>query len=327
MLHGGDIDGGALPWQSRHRAMTTRPVLVIAGPTASGKSAIALALAERLDGVIINADALQLYRELEVLTARPGAAELARAPHRLYGALAASDACSAARWRALALDAIAAAAPPRLPIVVGGTGLYLRALLRGLAPMPTVPAAIRRAAAERRRALGPDAFHREVAARDPQMAARLPSGDTQRLIRAWEIFEATGRPWSTWILQPDEPPPAGLRFAVMALAPPRPDLYRAIDRRLAGMLERGALDEVRRVMDLDPALPIHKALGVRELARHLRGEVTLDAALAATQQATRHYAKRQMTWLRHQLPEATWFCAQYSDQLDPEIFSFIRNMG
>jgi tRNA dimethylallyltransferase len=304
----------------------TRPVLVLAGPTASGKSGLATALAERLDGVVINADAMQVYRELAILTARPGPAELARAPHFLYGVLPANDPCSAARWRALALETIDAVAP-RLPIVVGGTGLYLRALLRGLAPLPPVPAAVRAAAAARRRALGPEAFHREVAARDPAMAARLPVGDTQRLIRAWEIFEATGRPWSAWLAAPDQPPPSDLHFAVMVTAPPRAALYRAIDRRLAAMLEHGALDEVRALRDLDPALPIHKALGVRELARHLRGELDLADALAAAQQATRRYAKRQMTWLRHQLPGATWFDAQYSDQLDPEIFSFIRKMG
>jgi tRNA dimethylallyltransferase len=301
-------------------------VLVIAGPTASGKSGLAVALAERLDGAVINADALQVYRELEILTARPAPAERARAPHHLYGVLAADEPCSAARWCALALETIASVAP-RLPIVVGGTGLYLRALLRGLAPLPAVPAAVRAAAEARRAALGPAAFHREVAARDPVTAARLPVGDRQRLIRAWEIFEATGRPWSAWLAAPDQPPPAGLDFAVMVVAPPRAALYGAIDRRLADMVARGALDEVRAVMALDPALPIHKALGLRELARHVRGEVPLDEAVAAAQQATRHYAKRQMTWLRHQLPEAGWFDAQYSNPLSPEIFSFIREMG
>jgi len=298
---------------------------VIAGPTAGGKSGLATRIAERFDGTVINADALQVYRELEILTARPTGAELARARHRLYGVLAATDPCSAARWRALALDAIAAA--PGLAIVVGGTGLYLRALMRGLAPLPAVPAAVRAAAVARRSVLGPEAFHREVAVRDPAMAARLPVGDRQRLVRAWEIFEATGKPWSDWLAAPDEPPPSGLRFAVMAVAPPRAELYRAIDRRLVAMVERGALDEVRGLAALDPALPVHKALGARELARHLRGELALADALAAAQQATRRYAKRQITWLRHQLPGATWFGAQYSDQLSPEIFSFIRKMG
>jgi tRNA dimethylallyltransferase len=307
---------------------SARAVLVIAGPTAGGKSGLATTLAERLGGTVINADALQVYRELAILTARPTQAELERAPHRLYGVLAANDPCSAARWRALALDAIAAA--PGLPIVVGGTGLYLRALMRGLAPLPAVPAAVRAAAVARRAALGPDAFHREVAARDPAMAARLPVGDRQRLVRAWEIFEATARPWSDWLAAPDEPPPSGLRFAVTVVAPPRAALYRAIDQRLAAMLERGALDEVRALGALDPALPIHKALGARELVRHLQGELTLAAALTGAQQATRNYAKRQMTWLRHQLPDATWFVSeyeQYSDQLTPQIFSFIRKMG
>jgi tRNA dimethylallyltransferase len=301
-------------------------VLVIAGPTASGKSGVALALAERLDGAVINADALQVYRELEILTARPGPGELARAPHHLYGVLAADDPCSAARWRALALEAIAAAAPRR-PILVGGTGRYLRALLRGLARMPAIPPGVRTAATTRRAELGPEAFHREVAARDPATAARLPVGDRQRLIRAWEIVEATGRPWSAWLAEAAEPPPPGLDFTVLAIAPPRAALYQAIDRRLEAMLARGAHLVERAVMALDPALPIHKALGLREFAAHLRGATTLAAALAAAQQATRRYAKRQMTWLRHQLPEAHWVNAQYSDQLGPEIFSFIREMG
>ncbi len=307
-----------------------RNVLVIAGPTASGKSGLAAALADHCGGAVINADALQVYRELRILTARPDAAALARAPHHLYGVLPATEACSAARWRDLALATIDAVAP-RLPIVVGGTGLYLRALLRGLAPLPAIPAPVRAAAAARRQALGPAAFHAEVAARDPVAAARLPPGDTQRLIRAWEIFEATGRPWSAWLEQTDAPPPAGLRFHVMVIAPERPALYAAIDRRFETMVAAGGLDEARAIMDLDPALPIHKALGARELADHLRGGRDLPAALAAAQQATRHYAKRQMTWLRHQLPRgeggAIWFTAQYSDQLDPEIFSFIRKMG
>jgi tRNA dimethylallyltransferase len=308
----------------------TRGVLVIAGPTASGKSGLAARVAERCGGAVINADALQVYRELEILSARPGAAALARAPHHLYGILPATTPCSAARWRDLALAAIEAVVP-RLPIVVGGTGLYLRALLRGLAPLPAVPDAVRAAAVARRHDLGPAAFHAEVATRDPAAAARLPPGDTQRLIRAWEIFEATGRPWSAWLAEPDAPPPAGLRFAVMVVAPPRPALYAAIDRRFEAMVAAGALDEARAIMALDPQLPIHKALGARELARHLRGELDRAAAVAAAQQATRNYAKRQMTWLRHQLPPgeggATWFTAQHSDQLDPEIFSFIRKMG
>ncbi len=306
----------------------------MAGPTASGKSALALELAEAFDGAIINADAMQVYRELEVLTARPDAAASARAPHRLYGVLPGAEPCSAGRWRDLALAEIAeAVAAGRLPIVVGGTGLYLRALARGLAPLPPVPAAQRRAARERHRELGGAAFHAALAARDPATAARLEPGDSQRLIRAWEVLEATGRPISAW--QAEESGAAALyRFHCIALRPPRDALYAACDRRFLTMVEAGALEEVRALLalGLDPELPVMKALGVAELAAHLDAALPLETAIARAQQATRRYAKRQMTWLRTQLPRdfssnqvsPIAIEAQFSESLRQEIFTIIR---
>ena len=278
-------------------------VVVIGGPTASGKSGMALDIAVALGGTVINADSMQLYTDLDVLTARPGAEDLARAPHRLYGVLPASERGSAARWRDMALVEIAAAhAAGRLPVVVGGTGLYLRTLMEGLSAVPSIPEDVRKAAHARLRALGGEAFRAELVARDPA-SAKLNPGDTTRLTRAWEVLEATGHPLSHWQTQTAEGAPEGLRFTVLVLDPPRDALYANCDRRFRVMMGQGALDEVRQLdaRNLDPDLPAMKALGVPELRAHLRGELSLDEAIALAQQSTRRYAKRQVTWFRHQL--------------------------
>ena len=282
---------------------TTRDVVVIGGPTASGKSGMALDIAGALGGTVINADSMQLYADLDVLTARPGAADLARAPHRLYGVLPAEERGSAARWRDLALAEIAAAHEAgRLPVVVGGTGLYLRSLMEGLSAVPPVPEEVRRAAHARLREMGGDAFRAALVARDPA-SARLNPGDTTRLTRAWEVLEATGHPLSHWQTQAADGAPAGLAFTVLLLDPPRDALYANCDRRFAAMMGQGALEEVRRLVarGLDPDLPAMKALGVPELRRYLQNELSLDEAVALAQQSTRRYAKRQVTWFRHQL--------------------------
>lgn len=286
---------------------TLPPVIAIGGPTASGKSGLAVALAERLDGVIVNADASQVYRDLQILTARPSADDEKRVPHRLYGVLEPSDRCSAGRWRGMALAEIGdTLAAGKRPILVGGTGLYLRALLQGIAPVPDIPDDIRTLARARHAEVGGEAFHAALAARDPEMAARLRPQDSQRLMRAWEVMEATGRSLAEWQRLPAEA--AGYRFHVVVLTPPRDELYTACNARFAEMVAAGALDEVRALMDraeaegLDPDLPVFKAVGYGELAAYLRGESGLDAAVAAAQQRTRRYAKRQLTWFRHQLP-------------------------
>jgi tRNA dimethylallyltransferase len=277
------------------------PVLVIAGPTASGKSALALALANLFCGTIINADSLQTYRDLRVLTARPEAAAEQCAPHRLYGFLDAAERGSVADWRALALaESAAAARADRLPILVGGTGLYLRALEKGLAPVPEISAEIRQEAAELYRVLGGAAFRERLALLDPSGARRLFPGDRQRLVRAYEVVCATGVPLVTWQRRPHPLPP--YRFATILLAPPRDRLYAACNTRFARMIETGALAEAAALdaRGLDPGLPAMKAVGLHELLRHLRGETALTDAVAAAQRATRRYAKRQMTWFRHQ---------------------------
>jgi tRNA dimethylallyltransferase len=301
-------------------------MILVGGPTASGKSALARAIAEAFGGWVINADSMQVYRDLRILTARPDPAEEARVPHRLYGVLDGADPCSAARWRVLALDEISVARREgALPVLVGGTGLYFRALTKGLAAVPEIPIEVRRAARSLHEEIGGAGFHAALAARDPGAAARLAPGDTQRLLRAWEVVVATGRPLAEWQrgLSADAAPQAA---CAIVLLPPRAELYAACDARLAAMVERGALDEVKALIArrLDPALPVMKALGVRELAAHLRGEATPAEAVARAQQATRHYAKRQFTWFRHQMPEAKAVKTQFSERIAEEIFSFIR---
>ena len=301
--------------------------IVVAGSTASGKSALAVALAAAFDGVVINADSMQVYRELRILTARPSAAEEDAVPHRLYGVLSATERCSAGRWRALAQGEITAAqAVGRRPILVGGTGLYLKALLEGIAPIPEVPEAVRHRVHDLHRELGAAGFHAALAARDPHSAARLAPGDTQRLLRAYEVLEATGRPLS--VHQAVAPTQPGIKAITLVLSPPRNALAGAIDRRCAAMLEAGALAEVAALMrlGLDPTLPAAKAVGVPVLIRHLFGELTRAEALRLFQQATRQYAKRQGTWFRHQLAASKHIDAQYSESLLPEIFRFIREV-
>jgi tRNA dimethylallyltransferase len=302
------------------------PLIVIGGPTATGKSALALRLAESSGGVVINADSMQVYRDLAVLTARPGPAEAARAPHRLYGVLDAADPCSAARWREMALAEIAAAeAAGRLPVLVGGTGLYIRALIEGIAEVPEIPAAIREEARALHRALGGEAFRARLAERDPAGAARLAPGDTQRLVRAYEVVAATGTPLAEWQCRTGPASPGFDVFAV-TLLPERAALYTACDARLVAMIEGGALEEVRRLAGrgLDPGLPLMKAVGVRELVRHVAGEIGREEAVALAQRATRNYAKRQSTWFRHQFPTARIVAAQFSESTAQEIFSFLR---
>ncbi len=302
------------------------PAIVIAGPTASGKSGLALALAREFGGVVINADSMQVYAGLPILTAQPSAADQALVPHRLYGVLAPSELCSAARWRDLAAAEMEKAwAEGKLPIVVGGTGLYLRSLMQGLSPIPEIPDAVRNAVRRQLAELGNAAFHAHLAGRDPAMAARLEVGDSQRMVRALEVLEATGRSLADWQAEPLE---GGVDAAwhSIALLPERDRLYAACDGRFQAMIAAGALDEVRafRTLGLDPALPVMKALGLRELAAHLAGEIDLISAVASAQQATRNYAKRQCTWFRHQLNASETITEQLSESLIATIFLKIR---
>ena len=283
--------------------------ILIAGPTASGKSELALKLAERLDGVIVNADSMQIYRDLRIITARPNHDDEARVPHRLYGHVDAAENYSVGRWCADVGTALnEAEAEGRIPILTGGTGLYFKALTQGLSAVPPTPAEIRVTVRTRLDSEGVAALHAELARRDPAMAARLKPGDTMRIGRALEVLEATGRSLADWhrdgmpaILDPK-------RTVSVFLTLDRAELYRRIDARFDAMLAGGALEEVRALdaRRLDPLLPAMKAHGVPWLRRHLAGEITLVTAAEAAKLDTRRYTKRQLTWFRNQMPGWQW---------------------
>jgi tRNA dimethylallyltransferase len=283
--------------------------VLIAGPTASGKSALALALAETHGGVIINADSMQVYRDLRVLTARPTREEEARVPHRLYGHVDAAVSFSAGAWVADAAKVLAEArAHNRMPIFTGGSGLYFKALTRGLSALPPIPPEVRDDVRARLQRDGVEALHAQLTQCDPASAERLKSRDKIRIARALEVVEATGRSLTDWHrdgLPPLLPPGT---FTAVFLAAERDELYARIDARFDAMLQAGALDEVAALAArwLDPLLPAMKAHGVPALIRHLNGEITLQQAAVIGRSDTRHYAKRQFTWFRHQLPEFEW---------------------
>ena len=280
---------------------------LIAGPTASGKSALAIELAERIGGVVINADASQVYRDLRVLSARPSPADEARVPHRLFGHVDGADTCSAARWAAAAAAEVGRAhAAGLVPVLVGGTGLYLRTLFDGIAPVPDIDPDVRAAV----RALPVAAAHAALAREDPAAAARLNPRDTTRVARALEVVRATGRPLAAW--QAERVGGIGATLAVRAtvLLPDRETLMARCDARLADMFDGGAVAEVAALLardDVPRDAPVRRAIGVPEIAAMLAGTLTRDAALAAARLATRRYAKRQYTWFRNQLP-AEWQC-------------------
>jgi tRNA dimethylallyltransferase len=278
--------------------------VLIAGPTASGKSALALDIAERIGGVIVNADSMQGYQILDVLTARPGPADMARVPHFLYGHVHPSTPYSTGLWlRDVGRLASEGALTTRPAVFVGGTGLYFRALVEGISEMPDIPADVRRHWRGQLERLGPVALHRSLRRDDPAAAARLKSGDGQRIVRALEVLEASGRSILHWQETRSAPliDRAGARFLVVE--PEREALKARIDERFDSMIERGALEEVRTLaaLALDPALPAMKAIGVPELRAALAGEIGFTEAIDRAKTATRQYAKRQGTWFRHQL--------------------------
>ncbi|WP_336080364.1 tRNA (adenosine(37)-N6)-dimethylallyltransferase MiaA [Thalassospira sp. CH_XMU1448-2] len=294
------------------------PVLIVAGPTASGKSALALDMAEAFDGVVINADSMQVYEELRILSARPDESETARAPHRLYGVLSGREACSAGKWREMAMAEIADChASGKLPIITGGTGMYLNALTEGIAPIPDVPARIRDSVTAELEDLGHAAFFEKLAKDDPETAATLDGTNTQRLIRAAEVFAHTGRGLTAWHKEPVITPPANMKFKKLCYMPPRDILYDRCNRRFDLMIEQGAIDEVRDLiaLGLPESAPVMKAVGVRELGAYLAGKIDLATAKEKSQRETRRYAKRQLTWFRHQMTDKEIIDAQYSESL------------
>lgn len=296
-------------------------VVVIAGPTASGKSDLALALAENFGGVVINADSQQRYRDLPILTAQPSAAERARVPHRLFGDLDAEVVSTAADWAAKAArEILEAHGAQRLPIVVGGTGLYLKVLMQGVADIPPIPEEIRKAARTLLADMGNTAFHRLLAERDPDSAARIPAGNTQRLARAWEVLEATGTPLRIWHNAPTQPALAADYLPVLLL-PAREDLVAACATRFAAMMAAGAMGEVQAVVQkgIPRDAPAMNALGAKELADHIEGRLNLETAVRLAETATRQYAKRQSTWFRHQFNSEITLEARYTGMQRDEV--------
>jgi tRNA dimethylallyltransferase len=306
--------------------MADATAILIAGPTASGKSGLALAIAERMGGVVVNADSMQVYRELSILTARPPAADLARAPHALYGFVSGAEAYSAGRYAPDAARAVAEArGQGRVPIIVGGTGLCFKALLEGLSPVPAADPEVRaywRAQAARRPATE---LHALLAERDPEMAARLMPTDPQRIVRALEVLESTGRSLAAWQREPGTPVLAEGETVRLLVMPDRDLAGSRIDARFDAMLVEGAVEEVRGLLacEFSHELPIMRALGVAPLAAHVRGELQLDAAVAAAKLETRQYAKRQATWLRRYMRSWRPIEAQQTERISAGNFALI----
>jgi tRNA dimethylallyltransferase len=299
--------------------------VLIAGPTASGKSALALAIAEQLDGAIINADSMQIYRDLRILTARPSPDEEARVAHRLYGHVDAALNYSVGRYVGEAAEALALTEREgKLPIFVGGTGLYFKALTCGLATMPPIPGPVRKAVRERLEAEGPQMLHAELARADAISAERLKPTDRQRIARALEVVLATGRPLSDWQAEKTKPLLDPAQIVKLFVSPDRAELYARIDARFDTMLTAGALDEVNELAarQLDPQLPAMKAHGVPWLIEHLAGNITLEEASQHGKLDVRHYAKRQYTWFRHQL--ADWTPVSPTNARDHILRSMMR---
>jgi tRNA dimethylallyltransferase len=302
------------------------PYIMIAGPTASGKSQLAIDLARRFNGAVINADSMQLYADLAIVTARPQPQDIEDIPHHLFGICDAAHRASVAEWLGLAATAIAnVRSAGQLPIIVGGTGMYLQAGLRGIAPVPDVPADLHQHCIDLYRQLGGAKFRDMLAGYDADIAARLVDGDSQRLIRAMGVAMATDRPLSWWQQQPHKGAFLGSVITI-AMMPPRPTLYDRINQRFDHMLAHGAVDEVARLMarQLDPGLPLMKALGVAPIAAFLAGDMTKDDAAFIAKRDSRRYAKRQMTWIRNNFNAQITVEKKYSESLYEKIFSLIR---
>ena len=303
-----------------------RPVVVVLGATATGKSALALRLAEELDGEIVNADALQVYRGFDVGTSKPTAAERARVPHHLLDMLDPDQALSAgelSRRARAAIDDVRSRG--RLPIVVGGSGLYLRALLSGISPMPPVDLRLRAWLATARHRIRPPTLRRWLRVLDPHTAERTTEGDTQRTLRALEIALTSGRTQTSWIAR--QPFADGALPALrIGLTLSRAVLYHRIADRVSAMVARGWVGEVEALLEagLDPSSPAFQAIGYRQLVRHLRGEIDLDRAVEETVRATRRFAKRQATWFRRE-PDVVWFEADDPDAAVSRVLDFLRN--
>lgn len=304
-----------------------KPVVIIAGPTACGKSDLAMQVAETFDGEVVNADSMQVYEELRVLTARPSPEDEAGVPHHLFGCLPVSERCSAGRWLEMAQSVLADIhARGKLPVIAGGTGLYIRALTDGLAPVPKVPDDIFNGVQAHFDEVGGDRFKTELAAVDPGAAERLPASDRQRLIRAAAVFAATGQTLSDWQNAQSPDPGYPARYGTVLLMPPRDEIYAAINARFDAMMDAGALAEAEAFAKLGVPgdLPSARAVGVAELLRYLNDEIDLETAVAKAKTASRNLAKRQITWFRRQIRADIVSDEKYLERDVDKIFSFIR---
>jgi tRNA dimethylallyltransferase len=302
------------------------PYIMIAGPTASGKSQLAIDLAKQCGGAVINADSMQLYADLSILTARPHPGEMQGIPHNLFGVFDAAHRASVAEWLDRAVTTISSVrAAGQVPIIIGGTGMYLQAGLRGIAPVPDVPPQTHQQCVDMYKQLGGAKFRDALATDDPATSARLADGDSQRLVRAMGVVLATGRPLSWWQQQPHKGAISGTAVTI-AMMPPRSMLYDRINQRFDDMCAGGAIDEVRSLMtrQLDPGLPLMKALGVAPLMAFLRDEITQDEAKFIAKRDSRRYAKRQMTWIRNNFNAQIMLEKKYSESFYEKIFSLIR---
>ena len=312
--------------QNALKNLKTATYIMIAGPTASGKSQLAVDLACQLGGEVINADSMQLYADLSFLSARPTKADMQDIPHHLYGVIDGGHRASVAEWLELAATAMTAIwARGKMPIITGGTGMYLDAAVTGLAPIPVVPANIHEDCMALFDAIGGAAFRQKLAFHDPLVASRLDDGDRQRLIRAMGVFNATGRALGQFQKVEHKGALIG-RSVKIAMLPPRDVLYARIDARFDMMLEQGAIDEVRQFINrqLDPSLPLMKALGVTALKAVLDQEMTIDEAAYIAKRDSRRYAKRQMTWLRNNYNAQITLNTKLSESFMESIFSLIR---
>jgi len=309
-------------------AKQAQACILLSGPTASGKSALAISIAKEFGGAVINGDSMQVYDGLRVITARPSAEEEEQCPHRLYGVLDPADFCSAARWRDMALAEVAKCHEEGLlPIIVGGTGLYFEILTKGIAEVPQIDEEVRRNLRDLQKAEGNEIIYKMLSEKDPESAEKLNFGDTQRLLRALEVVQSTGTPLSVWQKKAPEGPVLECPYLHLALTPEREWLYNRCNQRLDWMIEEGgAIEEVKAILTrkLDPSLPAMKALGVPEIRDFLEGKLERDEMLERIKMQTRRYAKRQMTWVRNKMNSALTSSAKDLESFEREFFPFIR---
>lgn len=308
---------------------THPPIIILAGPTASGKSALALDIAQMLPAVIINCDSKQIYREIPIITAQPSADEQAITSHRLYGCISASEHCSVADWIALAKDEISAVhARGKVPFLVGGTGMYIQALTQGISSIPTISPTVRSMAREMLACMGNEAFHEYLTQRDPVMARRLAKGDSQRMVRALEVIEQTGVSLSQWQQVAPQKIYNEHQIITFFFSPEREKTYQNCEKRFHLMLDRGVIEEIKALqsMNLEPTVPAMKAHGVPELLAYLNGQMTLEQASAQAILNTRHYIKRQWTWYRHQMPDAIRLDADHYKTARQQVIEKIQKI-